>query len=106
MIEALADQPARFLMTTGADDIGPVPPNVSVLPWMPQDAVLEGADAVVSHGGYGTVLGALAHGLPGAVEHVLLRGRYARVAGELAADIAALPPVADAVSSLHPEVPA
>jgi len=153
IIDALADVSARVLVTTGADGVGPVPPNVSVVPWLPQDAVLEGAAAVVSHGGYGTLLGALAHGLPqvviplfaqdqwrnaqrvadlgagvvlkgpprdtfappgrdvlaalpGAVEHVLLRERYAGVAGELAADIAALPPVADAVSALNPEVPA
>jgi UDP:flavonoid glycosyltransferase YjiC (YdhE family) len=153
VIDALADLPVRILVTTAAGDVGPVPPNVSVLRWLPQDTVMEGADAVVSHGGYGTVLGALAHGLPqvvlplfaqdqchnaarlaelgagvalegstigtfalpgdevlaalpGAVEHVLLRERYARAAGELAEDIAALPPVADAVSSLHPEVPA
>jgi UDP:flavonoid glycosyltransferase YjiC (YdhE family) len=153
VIDALADVSARVMVTTAAGDVGPVPPNVSVVPWLPQDAVLEGAAAVVSHGGYGTLLGALAHGLPqvvmplfaqdqwrnaqrvaelgagvalegrardtfalpgpdvlaalpGAVEHVLLRDRYARATGELAADIASLPPVADAVPALNPEVPA
>jgi UDP:flavonoid glycosyltransferase YjiC (YdhE family) len=153
VIDALADLPVRVLVTTGADDVGSVPPNVSVMPWMPQDAVLESAAAVVSHGGHGTLLGALAHGLPqvvmplfahdqwrnarrvaelgagvaldgperdtfalpgpdllarlpGAVEHVLRRKSHARAAGDLADDIAALPPVADAVSALNPEVPA
>jgi UDP:flavonoid glycosyltransferase YjiC (YdhE family) len=37
---------------------------VQVERWVPQDEVLARARAVVCHGGYGTLLGALAHGLP------------------------------------------
>jgi UDP:flavonoid glycosyltransferase YjiC (YdhE family) len=37
---------------------------VHVEPWVAQDAVAPHAAAVVCHGGYGSTLGALAHGVP------------------------------------------
>jgi calicheamicin 3'-O-methyl-rhamnosyltransferase len=42
------------------------PPNDDFVaePWIDQDALLPWCDALVSHGGAGTVLGGLAHGLP------------------------------------------
>lgn len=46
------------------EEIGYVPPNVLVQRWVPQDDVLPHVDLVVSHGGSGTVLGALSNGLP------------------------------------------
>jgi len=67
-IDALAAIPVRVLATIGdhADprELEPLPPNVRVERWVPQAAVLERASAVVCHGGYGSVLGALAHGVP------------------------------------------
>jgi UDP:flavonoid glycosyltransferase YjiC (YdhE family) len=67
-IEALAPLPARFLLTVGEDrdlgELGPVPANVTVERWVPQDEVLHRAAAVVTHGGHGSTLGALAHGVP------------------------------------------
>ena len=45
-------------------DLGHVPPNVQVESWVPQAEVLPYVDLVVSHGGSGTVLGAIANGLP------------------------------------------
>jgi UDP:flavonoid glycosyltransferase YjiC (YdhE family) len=67
-IEALAPLPARFLLTVGEDrdhaELGPLPPNVTVERWVPQDDVLPRAAAVVTHGGHGSTLGALAHGVP------------------------------------------
>jgi UDP:flavonoid glycosyltransferase YjiC (YdhE family) len=67
-IEALAPLPARFLLTVGEDrdfaQLGPLPPNVEVQRWVPQDDVLQRAAAVVTHGGHGSTLGALAHGVP------------------------------------------
>ena len=67
-IEALAPLPARFLLTVGEDrdhgELGPLPPNVTVERWVPQDEVLTHAAAVVTHGGHGSTLGALAHGVP------------------------------------------
>jgi UDP:flavonoid glycosyltransferase YjiC (YdhE family) len=56
------------LLTIGEDrelgELGPLPANVRVERWAPQDAVLPYAAAVVSHGGHGTTMGALAHGVP------------------------------------------
>jgi UDP:flavonoid glycosyltransferase YjiC (YdhE family) len=44
--------------------LGSLPPRVRVERFVPQAHVLARAAAVVSHGGSGTTLGALAHGLP------------------------------------------
>jgi UDP:flavonoid glycosyltransferase YjiC (YdhE family) len=70
-IDALAPLPARFLVTVGEDrdlgELGPLPANVTVERWVPQDEVLAHASAVVTHGGHGSTLGALAHGVPLAV---------------------------------------
>jgi UDP:flavonoid glycosyltransferase YjiC (YdhE family) len=67
-IEALAPLPVRFLLTVGEDrdlaQLGPLPANVEVQRWVPQDDVLPRAAAVVTHGGHGSTLGALAHGVP------------------------------------------
>jgi UDP:flavonoid glycosyltransferase YjiC (YdhE family) len=66
-IDALASLPARVLVTTGDGDpeaLRPWPPNVHVERWVPQDAVAPHAAAIVCHGGYGSTLGALVHGVP------------------------------------------
>jgi UDP:flavonoid glycosyltransferase YjiC (YdhE family) len=67
-IAALAALPVRVLVTLGEDRdvaaLGPLPANVHVERWIPQDAVLPHAALMVAHGGYGTTLGALAHGVP------------------------------------------
>jgi calicheamicin 3'-O-methyl-rhamnosyltransferase len=46
------------------DELGALPPRVRVERFVPQAHVLPRSAAVVSHGGSGTTLGALAHGLP------------------------------------------
>ncbi|GEC20680.1 glycosyl transferase [Pseudonocardia hydrocarbonoxydans] len=43
---------------------GPLPPNVTTTGWIPLDAALPAATAIVQHGGAGTALGALAAGCP------------------------------------------
>jgi len=67
-IDALAPLRARILVTIGDSrdhgELGPLPPNVHVERWVPQDAVVAHAAAIVCHGGYGSTLGALRHGLP------------------------------------------
>jgi UDP:flavonoid glycosyltransferase YjiC (YdhE family) len=67
-LEAVADLPARVLLTTGAiaDDLGLKAPgaHVHVARWVPQADVLPHARVVVCHGGSGTVLGALTAGVP------------------------------------------
>jgi UDP:flavonoid glycosyltransferase YjiC (YdhE family) len=67
-LAAAAEVPARVLVTVGRETdieaLGPVPANVHVEPWVPQADVFGSASVVVSHGGSGTTLGALAAGLP------------------------------------------
>jgi UDP:flavonoid glycosyltransferase YjiC (YdhE family) len=70
-IEALADRPLRVLLTVGTDvdpaDLGALPANVHVEPWVPQGAVMAHASAMVGHGGSGSTLAAMAAGMPLAV---------------------------------------
>jgi UDP:flavonoid glycosyltransferase YjiC (YdhE family) len=66
-LEAVAELPLRVLFTVGnlgAVELGPLPANVHVEPWVPQEDVFGEASLVISHGGSGTVFGALAAGLP------------------------------------------
>jgi UDP:flavonoid glycosyltransferase YjiC (YdhE family) len=68
VLDALAGAPVRVLVTLGRDAnpalLGPLPANAHAEGWLAQNDVLPHADAVVSHGGYGTTLGALDHGVP------------------------------------------
>lgn len=68
-IETLAPLPIRLLVTVGdadreIDELGPVPSNVHVETWVPHDDAARRADVIVCHGGFGSTLGALAHGTP------------------------------------------
>jgi UDP:flavonoid glycosyltransferase YjiC (YdhE family) len=68
VVGALADLPVRVLLTTGeaADPelLGPLPSNVHVERWWPQEDVMSHASAIVGHGGFGTTLLGLASGVP------------------------------------------
>jgi MGT family glycosyltransferase len=68
VLDALQELPISIAITTGpgADPsiLGPRPANVAAAPFVPQALVLPRASAVVSHTGSGTMLGALASGLP------------------------------------------
>lgn len=68
LIEALADLPARVLVTVGdagePEQLGPWPPNTHVERWQPQASVMDEAAAVVCHGGFSTTLITLAAGVP------------------------------------------
>jgi UDP:flavonoid glycosyltransferase YjiC (YdhE family) len=44
--------------------LGPIPDNVTVLPFVPQGEVMPHASLVLCHGGSGTLLEALARGIP------------------------------------------
>jgi UDP:flavonoid glycosyltransferase YjiC (YdhE family) len=150
VFEAAAELPAQVLLTLGQRDadieaLGPAPANLRVERWVVPADVLVQADAVVSHGGFGTTLGAVAAGVPlvvvplfgdqpdnarrveaigagvvvwpeeadesmrsgldpgalrDAVGTVLEDPAYGRVASELAAEMAALPPADEALSLL------
>jgi UDP:flavonoid glycosyltransferase YjiC (YdhE family) len=60
--------PVGLVVTTGPDvdpaTLGPLPPRVLAARFLPQARVLAQSVAVVSHGGAGTMLGAVCHGLP------------------------------------------
>jgi UDP:flavonoid glycosyltransferase YjiC (YdhE family) len=68
VLGALADEGLDVIATVGLDrepsELGPQPTNVHVTRFLPQSVVLPRCDAVVCHGGSGTTLAALAHGLP------------------------------------------
>nr|WP_245821904.1 glycosyltransferase [Lentzea waywayandensis] len=67
-IAGLSGVDAEVLVATGPQ-VDPavltdVPGNVHVLPWVPQADLLAHADLVVHHGGAGTTVAAMTHGLP------------------------------------------
>jgi UDP:flavonoid glycosyltransferase YjiC (YdhE family) len=65
LLDAVATLDRPVLLTTGGDvELGPTPAHVTVERWVPQAEALARAALVVCHGGSGTVLGALAAGLP------------------------------------------
>ncbi len=70
-IDALAGLPVRVLVTVGRDAdptrLEPVPANVHLERWVPQNEVMPHAAAMVCHGGSGTVTMGLAAGIPMAV---------------------------------------
>jgi UDP:flavonoid glycosyltransferase YjiC (YdhE family) len=67
-LEAVVGLAARVLLTTGPTldprKLGPVPANVRVEAWVPQERVLPHTTIVVCHAGSGTTFGALAAGVP------------------------------------------
>jgi UDP:flavonoid glycosyltransferase YjiC (YdhE family) len=66
-LAALADSAALVVATTGRDAagrLGPVPPNARVAAFVPHDVLLPQVDVMVSNGGWSSVLGAVAAGVP------------------------------------------
>jgi UDP:flavonoid glycosyltransferase YjiC (YdhE family) len=142
-VDVLADAPYRLLLTTGSaldpSDLGPLPANAHVERWWPQATVMPAAAAVVGHGGFGTTMTAVVHGVPQVVlplfsfdqflnaDHLAAVGAGVRLDGgpdgvaglpaalerllgdpvpravacDLAAEVAALPPVTEAPSLLE-----
>ena len=68
LVAALAALPVRVLVAVGQDGdpdlLGEQPANVVVERWVDQPLVVHQSSVVVSHGGSGTFLGALAAGVP------------------------------------------
>jgi UDP:flavonoid glycosyltransferase YjiC (YdhE family) len=68
MLDAVVGLPLRILLTVGNDlpleALGEIPSNVHVERFLPQNEVIPHAAAVICHGGSGTVLGAMAAGVP------------------------------------------
>ena len=66
VLDALAEDSIRVVMTTGAlppESLSP-PGNAVVFGVLPHWAILPEASLMVTHGGHGSVMGALAHGVP------------------------------------------
>ena len=86
ILEGLEELDVRVLVTTGAQvdpsDLGALPAGVTVIRFVPQDAVLARAAVMVAHGGFGTVLGGLRAGVPMALVPLFADQSYnaARVA--------------------------
>ena len=68
VFQALADLPVEVLATVGKDGdpalFGAQPPHIRIERYIPQNDVLAHCRLVISHGGSGTTLGALAFGVP------------------------------------------
>ncbi len=68
LLDGLAGLDADVVVTIGRGldpaDLGAQPPHVRVVPFVPQSEVLPEVDLVVSHGGSGSLVAALTHGLP------------------------------------------
>lgn len=72
-VEAIELLVAAVVVTTGPnppDLVSFASPDVHVVDYLPQTEILPRVDLVVSHGGAGTTLGALSHGLP----HLVMPG--------------------------------
>jgi UDP:flavonoid glycosyltransferase YjiC (YdhE family) len=67
-LAALRDEPVDAVVTIGANrdpaEFGPQPPHVHVVRYVSLATILPRSDLVISHGGSGTVVAALALGLP------------------------------------------
>ena len=106
LLDAVQDLPISIAITTGPGIdpslLGPRPANVAAAAFVPQELLLPLASAVVSHTGSGTMLGALAAGLP---QVCLPRGadQFAnaeRAATAVKSEIAAMPSAADVLDDL------
>jgi UDP:flavonoid glycosyltransferase YjiC (YdhE family) len=68
IVAGLRDEPITLVVTTGRDQdpaaFGPQPSHVHLERYVPQSLLFPRCDLVVTHGGTGTVLTALNHGLP------------------------------------------
>jgi UDP:flavonoid glycosyltransferase YjiC (YdhE family) len=68
LIDGLSPLEANLVITTGRSfdpsSLGPLPANVHVERFIPQSLLLEHCALIVSHAGFGTVLGAMQHGVP------------------------------------------
>ncbi len=68
LIAALGGLPADAVVTTGsgyhAADFAPLPSNVLVRSYVPHGPLLDRAALMITHSGHGSVMAALAHGVP------------------------------------------
>jgi UDP:flavonoid glycosyltransferase YjiC (YdhE family) len=111
LLAGLAGVDADVVVTVGRELdptwFGPQPPHVKVKRFVPQDEVLPEADLVVSHGGSGSLMATLAHGLPSLLlplgadqPHNALRAAELGVAAAINAATAAPDEIGEGVRTL------
>jgi UDP:flavonoid glycosyltransferase YjiC (YdhE family) len=68
VLAGLRDLPINLIVTVGRDiepeELGQQPSNIHIEQYIPQATILPYCDLVISHAGSGSVIGALAYGLP------------------------------------------
>src|SRR5205823_1587449 len=68
ILAAVRDEPINLILTVGRENdpaqYGPQPGNVHIERFIPQNSLLAHCDLLINHGGFHTVAGALAEGLP------------------------------------------
>jgi MGT family glycosyltransferase len=68
LIAALGSLPVQAIVTTGPgydlSGLGSLPGNVDVRPYIPHGPLLDRAAIMITHSGHGSVIAALAHGVP------------------------------------------
>jgi UDP:flavonoid glycosyltransferase YjiC (YdhE family) len=68
VLAGLRELPVNLIVTVGHEidpqEFGPQPAHVHIARYIPQSSILPHCDLLVSHGGSGSVIGALAHGVP------------------------------------------
>jgi UDP:flavonoid glycosyltransferase YjiC (YdhE family) len=68
VLAGLRDLPINIIATVGREidpeEFGPQPANIHIERFIPQSLILPQCSAVVSHGGSGSMMGALSYGLP------------------------------------------
>lgn len=98
----------RFLLTTGHDEV-PVPPmpdTVTVVGYVPREAVLDRCDAVLSHGGFNTTMATLGRGRPAVLVPLFSTDQFETAAAVAEAGAAVVPrdPAPEAVASAVEQV--
>lgn len=68
ILAALECEPVNLVLALGPgidpEDLGQQPPHIHVTTHLPQSLIFPHCDLVVCHGGFGTMMSALSHGLP------------------------------------------
>lgn len=82
LLGAVGGMDVEFVLTIGGGDLsllGELPDNVRAEEWIPLAALLDTCEAIIHHGGSGTMLAAAAAGIP---QCVLPHGDYQDASGE------------------------
>jgi MGT family glycosyltransferase len=68
ILEGLGDQDINLIASVGRDRdraaFGPQPPNIRIEGYIPHSLLLPHCDAVITHGGFGSVMACIEQGLP------------------------------------------